>query len=107
MGAANDGSEVLFPPAVRREALESFERRLVGARSPLADEADTLRRLLLQADSVLDDVAAGGEHRPARGAGDVNNLSREIGASRAVRGIHPVESLRAASVMFDALLPFV
>jgi signal transduction histidine kinase len=99
----------VFSLAVRHDALESFRRSLVALRSPLIASSETAEQLLRQADSVLDDVAAAvagadvvpGEQQAAA------VLSTEIGVSRADHGVHPVESLRAAALMFEVLLPVV
>jgi signal transduction histidine kinase len=99
-------NDPLFSPAVRHEAMVSFESRLRAVHSPLVEDDEATGQLLRQAGSVLDDVAAEltgadpGERHTAR-------LAAEIGASRATHRVHPTESLRAAVVMFEVLLPVV
>ncbi|WP_208297547.1 sensor histidine kinase [Actinophytocola oryzae] len=74
--------------------------------SPLVESAEADDQLRYQLGSVLDDVesytsaALTGEFRTAR-------LTEEIGVTRAMHGIHPSESIRAAIEMFGVLLPEV
>ncbi|HEY0452992.1 sensor histidine kinase [Actinophytocola sp.] len=106
MSEALADSDPVFTPAARHEAMVSFEHRLRALHSPLVDDAEAAEQLKRQAGSVLDDVAVTvtGAVRSVRPAA---LLAAEIGASRATHRVHPVESLRAAVVMFDVLLPFV
>jgi len=96
----------LFPAAVRRAAADSFRRRLRADDSPLITNAEATAQVLHQAESVLDDVEAVGRGEPPTGE-LAARLSEEIGTSRAFRGVHPMASVSAASVMFEVLLPVV
>jgi signal transduction histidine kinase len=101
--AANDP---LFTPDTRRKAMVSFENRLRALHSPLIEDDQAAGQLMRQAGAVLDDVAAEltdagrSEREPAV-------LAAEIGASRAAHRVHPNDSLHAATVMFEVLLPVV
>lgn len=106
MAISVTGESSLFTSALRRAALESFRRHLEEMHSPLTTDPEAIDQLLRQADSVLDDVAAAECGAGVTGQRAVR-LSAEIGVSRAGHGVHPVESLRAAAVMFEVLLPVV
>jgi signal transduction histidine kinase len=99
-------NDPVFTAAAKREAMETFESRLRALGSPLVADDVATDQLMRQACSVLDDVAvtlvgADRSERPAV------KLAAEIGTSRATRRVHPTESLRAAVVMFEVLLPVV
>lgn len=88
--------------------MESLRGRLQEIRSPLAESAEAMDQLQRQLDSVLDDVENLGALRTgSRPNSRAEHLSEEIGATRANRGVHPVESARAAMEMFQVLLPVV
>jgi signal transduction histidine kinase len=96
----------VFTPAIRYDAVRSFKRRLRAVGSPLATSPHATEQLIRQVNSVLDDVEAT-LHGAVVPGGDARRLSSEIGTYRAIRGVHPVTSLRAAAVMFEVLLPIV
>nr|MDT0657620.1 histidine kinase [Micromonospora sp. DSM 115978] len=65
-------------------------------------------QLAAQVQSVLDDVAATvamADTSAMEPVGEHRLFNIEIGADRAQRGIHPVESLRAATTLFGVMLP--
>jgi signal transduction histidine kinase len=100
---AADADEVLV------EVLDEFQCRLAAENSTLlADPAavDDLRR---QVRDVLDDVLsdAGPVLPQPPLSGPAGVFSAELGARRAQRGVHPVESLRAARELFAAALPII
>ncbi len=96
----------MFPADLRHAAVISFRDHLRAAGNRLADIPEATAQLLRQAESVLDDIeAALGGSRPPECEGE--RLSVEIGASRAVRGVHPIESAHAAVTMYQVLLPIV
>ncbi|MGI5213953.1 histidine kinase [Plantactinospora sp. CA-290183] len=68
--------------------------------------ADTLGQLRHQVASVVEDVLCQvpGQRTAADPPAARDSLAIEIGTSRALRGVHPVESLRAASALYDAAL---
>ncbi len=92
---------------LREEIVSSFERHLRALGSPILDSLDVRTQMLHQARSMLDDVVD--RYREATENVDLSamSLSVEIGASQAIEGVHPAESLRAASVLFETALPFV
>jgi signal transduction histidine kinase len=98
----------MFTLAMRRKAMSLFKRRLGSLRSPLTASVEATDQLLRQADSVLDDVEIAMASADLTGAVRQDlRLAAEIGASRAVHRVSPVESLRAATAMFEVLLPIV
>lgn len=96
----------MFPAALRRTTVQSFHDHLRASGNRLADVPEATAQLLRQAESVLDDVETAIAGRPAP-AGNGEQLSAEIGASRANRGVHPIESAYAAVTMYRVLLPVV
>jgi signal transduction histidine kinase len=98
-----------LPQAARDEILGEYVRRLREADSPLLDNTQAREQLLRQAESVLDDLAVGhfggaAEPGPALGGGP-RLLTADVGAARAMQGIHPTASLNAAIILFEAALP--
>ncbi|MGH3932779.1 MAG: sensor histidine kinase [Pseudonocardiaceae bacterium] len=97
----------LLADELREEIVSSFERHLRVLASPILDSPTARTQLLDQARSVLDEVV----DRYRETTENVNvsgmSLSIEIGTSRAMEGVHPAESLRAAAVLFETALPFV
>lgn len=95
----------------RREAIaERYSALLSHADSPLLSSDAVVDQLMGQLDSVLD-AAFADAGLPGYGkAKEPQNslaLSAEIGAARAVAGIHPAQSLHAASLIFEAAVPIV
>lgn len=88
----------------REEIVNSFERRLQALGSPILDRPDSRTQMLDQARSILDEVV---ERYGGSTTTDLNavSLSVDIGVSRALEGVHPAESLRAAAVLFETALP--
>jgi signal transduction histidine kinase len=94
--------------ADRQRIVEKYELGLIRMGSILVAEPATRRQCLEQANNVITDVCAG-----LRGVSDLFNtrgpsvnldLAIDIGSRRAAGGIHPVESLRAGSLLFDVVL---
>lgn len=96
----------MFPADLRRATVLSFRDSLRAAGNRLADIPEATAQLLRQAESVLDDVETALAGGPAP-ASEAERLSAEIGASRASRGVHPIESAHAAVTMYRTLLPVV
>jgi signal transduction histidine kinase len=74
---------------------------LRSSRSALLDNAERRQQFTDQVDGILDDVdrcLSGGRHETDTG------LSAAIGASRMSDGLLPVESIRAAGILFEAAL---
>ena len=88
---------------LRESMRETFFAALQDVGSPLAADADVARQLDAQFASIADAVAVA--------AGIIGNgyvrldPSEDIGRSRAASGLHPTQSLRAASLVFEAILP--
>jgi signal transduction histidine kinase len=95
-----------FTSAVRQRAMEILHERLRELHSPLAASAQASTQLRYQLGSVLDDVESLGDPATATDL-RVARLAEEIGAARAMLGVHPVESVRAAIEMFQVLQPLV
>lgn len=98
-------ADPVLPVEWREQIVSSFERRLHELGSPIVDKGDSRDQMLAQARSILDEVA--GLRDGVSENSDAISLSLDIGASRAASGVHPVESLRAAAVLFDIAFPFV
>lgn len=109
MMATSDGDDCQPHPAdlfySRRELLlEDFQSRLLDSGNSLVIDSASREQLCAQAENVIADVC-----RSLR-AGDVlfdNNtlpLTHDIAVSRVEQRVHPVESLRAAQVLFDATI---
>lgn len=80
--------------------------RLREQRSPLVEHAQASEQLRRQLDSVLDDLES--PHDPvSRVDTSAVELSEDADVTDAMRGVHPLESVRAAIEMFDVLLPLV
>ncbi len=93
--------------SLAEQVFERFRRRLESEHSVLVQSQETLDQLRHQATAVVRDVLGqipGQQAVDGSAFGDGPLLAIEIGASRALRGVHPVESLRAASALFDAAL---
>jgi signal transduction histidine kinase len=90
--------------SARHEILEDLERRLREMDSPIIGDREAIAQLRLQVGAVLDDVVgeppAETPHAPGTGV-----LAATIGTTRAVHGVHPTESLWAATALFEAALP--
>jgi len=90
-----------------REIVEAFQESLRRQGSELISSPEVLAQLAVQVQAVLDDVAA---RVSASGApsmdlvGESRLFNVDIGADRAQRGIHPVQSLRAATSLFEVML---
>jgi signal transduction histidine kinase len=95
-----------FTSSVRQRAMDALYERLRELGSPLIESGQAADQLRYQLGSVLDDVESIGD---STAAGDLRavRLSEEIGVTRAMRGVHPLESVRAAIEMFQVLLPVV
>jgi signal transduction histidine kinase len=86
---------------------ERYEQALRLAGSPITADPVALAQLLTQVRTVVAEVLAEHWHDSAREfayAAAAVRLSTEIGATRAGAGIHPTESLAAASVLFETAL---
>jgi signal transduction histidine kinase len=86
---------------------DRYEQALRLAGSPIVADPQALGQLLSQVRTVVAEVLAEHWHDPAQElayATAAVRLSTEIGATRAGAGIHPTESLAAASVLFDTAL---
>jgi signal transduction histidine kinase len=88
----------------RADILQAYARALEEAASPLAQDPAALSQAILNAEQILDDVASA----IRTGVTDPDDAYRliawEIGASRAQAGVHPEQSLVAASVWFGTVV---
>ncbi len=92
---------------LREEIVSSFEHHLRAQGIPILDSAGAHEQMVAQVRSIIDEVVDSYQ-------GVIENIdpspmspSVEIGSSQAIKGLHPAESLRAASVLFETALPFV
>lgn len=92
---------------LREEIVSRFEHHLRAQGSPILDSAFAHEQMLEQARSILDEVVD--SYRPATESIDPGPTSLRVGtgASQAIEGIHPTDSLQAASVLFETALPVV
>jgi signal transduction histidine kinase len=92
---------------LREKIVSSFEHRLRAQGSPILGSAHAHEQMLGQARSILDEVVDC--YRKATESIDPSptSLRVEIGASQAIKGMHPADSLHAASVLFETALPVV
>ncbi|MFI6161560.1 sensor histidine kinase [Micromonospora sp. PTRAS2] len=96
--------------SMAREIVEAFQRSLRQQESDLANGPDVLAQLAAQVQAVLSDVAARvsmTDAPPMDLVGEARLFAVDIGADRARRGIHPVQSLRAATTLFEVMLPII
>ncbi len=94
-----------IPAALREQARTDYLALLTAANSPLLENAAIREQLVAQLDAVLDSMAPELRWRPA--GRTRAGLSAEIGRSRAAGGVSPAQSLRAASLIFQACLPAI
>jgi signal transduction histidine kinase len=84
-----------------------YEERLRLAGSPIVGDRNAVEQLQLQVSSVVADVLeeywSGRASLPALAPA----LSADIGTARASAGVHPSDSLAAASLLFDSVLEVV
>ncbi|WP_086843054.1 sensor histidine kinase [Amycolatopsis kentuckyensis] len=86
--------------------MERLSERLRVLRSPLVATERASAQLRYQLGSVLDDAEHPGDPTIATDL-RATHLADEIGTTRAMLGVHPVESVRVAIEMFEVLLPVV
>jgi signal transduction histidine kinase len=88
-----------------KEVFATYEERLLAMGSPLVAEVETREQLRAQARSILGEVAAAlrGQEAPSS-MRQKDDLSETIGASRASKGVHASESLRAVAALSEAAL---
>lgn len=93
--------------AVRERILDTYLDRLVALGSPIVDNPVWLEQARHQAEAVLDDLSPSGLSEAGPGFDRnvaMDPLSAEIGGTRAMTGIHPAESLNAATVLYAIVL---
>ncbi|TDB76214.1 sensor histidine kinase [Micromonospora sp. KC723] len=93
-----------------REIVDAFQESLRRQGSDLVNGPDVLAQLAVQVQAVLDDITARvsvSEAPPMELVGEARLFNVNIGADRARRGIHPVQSLRAATTLFEVMLPVI
>src|SRR4051794_13472820 len=110
-------SEKVEPSTVdddRTQALQRYVELLSITGSPLATaRGEITDQVAAQFRAVIDAVLLAAEERSSHwepyreDSYDTVELSEEIGRTRAQSGIHPSQSLHAASLIFEAALPTV
>lgn len=93
------------PPALRAEILDAYEQRLRATGNAILTDPDARRQALHQANAVIDDVGRYAPSGTAEMGPVATPFTLTVGRDRAQRGIHPVQSLRAATLLFEAALP--
>jgi signal transduction histidine kinase len=96
--------------AIIEEILRGFRQRLAAQNNTILQDSDTVRELTRQAISILEDVLGRPDPFAAATmapAGEERDFSIDGGTYRARSEIHPIESLRAASALFDVALPII
>jgi signal transduction histidine kinase len=109
-GACADGPTIGAWRSDREQILARYLDLLRQADSPLLASAAAMRQVEAQLYNVVDDVAAAFGMVAAAASRDDDSdepLSESIGRSRAEAGIHPSQSLQAASLIFEAALPTI
>ncbi len=108
-GIGVDASDDGLPASVRAEILAAYEARLGATQNPIHDDPRALRQALRQAEAVIEDVArfrhSGNDRESAALGSTLLSNSLDVGIERAEHGVHPLHSLRAATVLFEAALP--
>ncbi|MEU8176864.1 histidine kinase [Microbispora hainanensis] len=88
----------------RSEILEAYARSLAALDSPISRDPIALRQAMANAEQILDDVAETLRAGTIKVGDSHKMIAWEVGATRAASGVHPDESLRAASVWFQAVV---
>jgi signal transduction histidine kinase len=89
------------------EIVSGFERNLREQGSPILDNVDAHEQMLDQVRSIVNEVVD--SYRGVTDNVDLSAMSGsvEVGVSHEIEGVHPTESLHAASVLFQTALPVV
>lgn len=93
--------------SLRARVLARYQSGLVEIGSRIARDPDALRQAIEHADETLTEMVTTlrtGE--PAAVRGDLG-ISESVGTARATQGIHPNESFRAITVLFETVMPEV
>jgi signal transduction histidine kinase len=88
--------------ADRPAILAAYARNLVAARSPIVSDPEARQQAMVQADQIITDVAESLRVGRVHVDEGYKLVTWEIGMARAARGTHPRESLKAASMFFEA-----
>lgn len=88
----------------RSTILEQYRSRLRGIGSSIAGDERSLAQAVAQGGHVLDDVVSSVRTGEVRISEASVGLALRIGGARAESSIHPIESLRASSELFEVIL---
>jgi signal transduction histidine kinase len=91
----------------REEIVSSFERRLRAQGIRILDSADAYEQMVDQVRSIIDEVVDSYQGTTENIEPRPMSLSVESGSGQGIKGVHPAESLRAASVLFETALPLM
>lgn len=86
------------------ELLFEYRTRLAAAGSPLVADPETARGCLDHAAVIIGECVRSLREGSVVVSDDAWVLASEIGAQRAARGVHPVESLRAGAVLAELVI---
>ncbi|MFC5103003.1 sensor histidine kinase [Kibdelosporangium philippinense] len=93
--------------AARENILVAYREALTTLESHIVDDTAWLEQAIRQAGAILDEIKCvdlSVETTPSVSDFLPDQLSSEIGETRASHGVHPAESLRAATILFDIVL---
>lgn len=90
--------------ANREQILEAYEQRLLSTDSLLARDTLALQQTLTNASHIISDVVASIRVGAVHVDENYHLIAWEIGVTRAADGVHPKESLQAASAFFQTAL---
>lgn len=101
--AVKTGSTGAAWSTARTRALERYLELLIASGNPLANAGEPIASQLRR--QFLETVDAAAEPGQRGDAAQAPHLSSAIGQDRAATGIHPSQSLAAATLIFEAALP--
>jgi signal transduction histidine kinase len=103
-----DAADNGLTAAVRARILNTYLGRLANLGNPIVGNPQWLGQATHQAEAVLHDLVSVdlGDCAPAYDRPDLrlDGLSAEIGDTRAMTGVHPAESLHAATILFSTVI---
>lgn len=92
---------------LENETLRRYEERLRCIGSSLVSHPDIRTQCLEQANRILNDVQDSLRDEQVRINAESLALSHNVGRRRAAANIHPTESLRAASILYEVVMEAV
>ncbi|MEY9862678.1 signal transduction histidine kinase [Catenulispora sp. GAS73] len=90
--------------SAREQILSTYAERLASLGNSVAGDAHALEQSLANAGQIISDVVSSLRRGRVHVADDYRLIARGIGVTRARDGVHPKESLEAASAFFQTAL---